>query len=323
MPKDNDTELSKIPASVLGTVRPLSTAWRHLVEGGVEQDPEMVVQASEVMSMIQCTLCLLGNSVELISESRRGKILEAIDPSWVKYKEFQKSLTKKVEDDSALAPSSIHDQAKEGEREDNTGPQKGREKEQQFFRGGPPAKYGGRQGKSFFPYNTSFRDNNANRPRQFQNYQRQRPKPLFHEPRPPTKAKPENPTEKALELLCSSRNWVWKWIWTISAEDGQQTSRRKAPVLCGELGENHRRSLGKRDCYRCSSGISQHASPRKSPGEVHLSVQQSVALTEEVRKLQEKQAITPASAEGGFTSTVFLVPKGRWLMATSDKSPKP
>ena len=52
----------------------------------------------------------------------------------------------------------------------------------------------------------------------------------------------------------------------------------------------------------------------RSPGEVHLSVQQSVALTEEVRKLQEKQAITPASAEGGFTSTVFLVPKadGSW-----------
>ena len=74
MPKDYDSELSKIQALVLGAhVRPLTTAWSHLVENGVEQDPGMIVQASEVMAMIQCTLCLVVNSVELISESRRGK----------------------------------------------------------------------------------------------------------------------------------------------------------------------------------------------------------------------------------------------------------
>ena len=210
MPKDYDTELSKIQASVLGTVRPLSTAWRHLVEGGVEQDPEMVVQASEVMSMIQCTLCLLGNSVELISESRRGKILEAIDPSWVKYssevtpktksvlfgKEFQKSLTKKVEDDSALAQAASMTKRRKEKESTTLGPKKDGRKSSNFFRGGPPAKYGGRQGKSFFPYNTSFRDNNANRPRQFQNYQRQRPKPLFHEPRLPPRQNQRIPQRK-------------------------------------------------------------------------------------------------------------------------------
>ena len=135
MPKDNDTELSKIQASVLGTVRPLSTAWRHLVEGGVEQDPEMVVQASEVMSMIQCTLCLLGNSVELISESRRGKILEAIDPSWVKYKEFQKSLTKKVEDDSALAQAASMTKRRKEKERTTLGPKKDGRKSSNFFEG--------------------------------------------------------------------------------------------------------------------------------------------------------------------------------------------
>lgn len=53
---------------------------------------------------------------------------------------------------------------------------------------------------------------------------------------------------------------------------------------------------------------------RRSPGEGQMNSQKSEALTREVEKLAEKQAIVRAPMEGGFTSTVFLVPKsdGTW-----------
>ena len=76
-----------------------------------------VVPATEVLSLVQHTLCLVGNSSELVSQIRRSKILEAGDLSWAKYgtddfpsakamlfgEEFQENLTKSVEKDSALS----------------------------------------------------------------------------------------------------------------------------------------------------------------------------------------------------------------------------
>ena len=107
------------------------------------------------------------------------------------------------------------------------------------------------------------------------------------------------------------------------AEDGQQTGRTKAPVLCGELGENHRRSLGKRDRYRCSSGISQHASPRKKS---RRSASECSAVHRTYKR--GKKAAREAS---NYTSISRMKlhkhsvsgTKGRWLMATSDKPPSP
>ena len=40
-----------------------------------------MVPATEVLSLVQHTLCLVGNSSELVSQIRRSKILEAGDPS--------------------------------------------------------------------------------------------------------------------------------------------------------------------------------------------------------------------------------------------------
>ena len=47
-----------------------------------EDGEEILVPATEVLGMIQCTLCLAGNSSEYILQIRCTKILEAIDPSW-------------------------------------------------------------------------------------------------------------------------------------------------------------------------------------------------------------------------------------------------
>ena len=116
-PKEKDSEVSKIQAAILATIRPLTSAWQSFVDGGLGQDPGLMVPAKEVLSLVQHTLCLVGNSSELVSQIRRSKILEAGDPSWVKYgtddfpsakatlfgEEFQANLIKSVEKDSALS----------------------------------------------------------------------------------------------------------------------------------------------------------------------------------------------------------------------------
>lgn len=207
MPKEHDSDMSKIQSTVLAIIRPLTTAWQKLSESGIDEDPEMVVRASEVLAMIQCTLCLVGNSAELISQMRRKKILEVVDTTWSKYgaesnpnskaflfgDDFQKSLTEKVERDSAISKAASLTKRGKREREPTTFFRKEGRKTDNFFRGGPPAKYGSRQGKSFFPYNTPHREN---RPRQFQSMPRQRQRPLFHEPRFPVNQNQKIPQRK-------------------------------------------------------------------------------------------------------------------------------
>ena len=47
----------------------------------------MTVPATEVLAMIQQTLCLIGSASEHTSQARRAKILEAIDPHGKKFSE--------------------------------------------------------------------------------------------------------------------------------------------------------------------------------------------------------------------------------------------
>ena len=117
-PREHDASLTKLQTVVLAIARPLSSAWLQLVEKGQEEEPNMLLPASEVMMLIQCSLCLVGNASELISQTRRVKILEQIDRSWSKYgtdpfpspqgtlfgDEFQETLIKKVEKDLAFYP---------------------------------------------------------------------------------------------------------------------------------------------------------------------------------------------------------------------------
>ena len=58
LPKD----LSKIQAAVLACVRPLTSAWQQLLENSLENDQEIRVSAVEVLTLIQCTLCMVGKA---------------------------------------------------------------------------------------------------------------------------------------------------------------------------------------------------------------------------------------------------------------------
>ena len=91
----------------------------------------MMVPAREVLAVIQHSLCLVGNASEGISQTRRTKILEAINKSWGKYgadkfkssdtlfgKEFQSSLTDRVEKDVALSKAvSIMKRSQQGKEQ--------------------------------------------------------------------------------------------------------------------------------------------------------------------------------------------------------------
>ena len=131
MPKDHDFELSKTQSAILASFWPLTSAWQHITEEGLEEDPEMLMPGAEVLSLIQCTICLISNASELTSQVRRVKILEAVDRSWGKFgsddfpsaqgtlfgEEFQSSLTRRVEQDTALSKAmSIGERHQKGRR---------------------------------------------------------------------------------------------------------------------------------------------------------------------------------------------------------------
>ena len=193
-PKERDTELAKVQTAILACIRPLTSAWQDLLEEGLDEDTGMTVPATDVLSVIQRTLCLIGNASEFVSQTRRSKILESIDQSWSKFgsdeyktkdtlfgEEFQASLTGKVEKDVALSKAvSILKRSKKGREEASTSTRRDGQSSGRFFRRGPPAQYGGRQGRNtptYTPRNTQFRERDSSRGRRpFHQAHR------FHEP---------------------------------------------------------------------------------------------------------------------------------------------
>ena len=150
MPKEHDTELSKIQSAILTSIRLLTSAWQHLTEEGLEEDPDMLVPGAEVLSLIQRTICLIGNASEFTSQMRRVKILEAVDQSWGKFssdkfpsahdtlfgEEFQSSLTKRVEQDTALSKAiSLTKRHRRGKDAPTSSSRQDRQKVDRFFEG--------------------------------------------------------------------------------------------------------------------------------------------------------------------------------------------
>ena len=204
LPKTGDSDLSKIQASILAVMRPMTSAWQQLVEGGLRDEPDLMVPAVEVLAMIQRIQCLLGNASELTSQTRRTRILEVVDPSWSRYgseefpsssdtlfgEDFQEKLSKKVERDTALSKAiSITKRAKKEDQP--TSSRRVEHRKPQFFRRGPPARYEGRQGKNFLSYNAQLSNRQREHGQPGQPGPSSQPKqgqfPLYHEPRLPGK----------------------------------------------------------------------------------------------------------------------------------------
>ena len=67
-----------------------------LLENGLTDRQDVGIPATEVIILIQCLMCMIGNPSEQVSRVRRSRILESIDKSWVKFAEEEF----KLQDDS-------------------------------------------------------------------------------------------------------------------------------------------------------------------------------------------------------------------------------
>ena len=194
-PRDQDARDKKIQASVLACIRPLTSAWQSLVDAGVDRDPELRVPATEVLEMIQHTLCLIGNSSELIAQRRRATILAAIDQSWTKFSEekfkdkemlfgekFQSKLTNRVEKETALAKAVSITNRHKGKESSS---KKVGQSSSKFFRQSPSVKYGDGQGRRSTPYPSYPPQKQRGGYSQGRQYSRPGQKPQFHEPQFP------------------------------------------------------------------------------------------------------------------------------------------
>ena len=194
-PKDQDAQDKKVQASVLAIIRPLTSAWQSLLNAGADMDPELNVPATDVLDMIQRTICLIGNSSELISQKRRASILSAIDPSWSKFStekfedkemlfggKFQLKLTNRVEKETALAKAVSITNRHRGK---DSYSKKGRQRSGKFFRQSPAVKYGDGQGRRSTPYHQSQKYPQRGGYSQGRQYSRPGQKPHFHEPQLP------------------------------------------------------------------------------------------------------------------------------------------
>ena len=85
-PREQDTELMKIQTAVLACIRPFTSAWQEFLGEGFAENAKMMVPARDVLAVIQRSLCLVGNASEYVFQTRRTKILEAIDKFWGKFK---------------------------------------------------------------------------------------------------------------------------------------------------------------------------------------------------------------------------------------------
>ena len=164
--------------------------------------------------MIQRTLCLIGNAVERVSQARRAKILEAIDPSWRKFSkdnfpsakdtlfgsDFQSSLTARVENDTALSMVVVISRRSRTEPDFS---RQDRPKTTQFFCGDPPGRYRARQGRSFFPYGTSFHRTRKTSAAEDSTPQLRGSAPLPRAQAPSSPQSSTTPTEEALNMLAA------------------------------------------------------------------------------------------------------------------------
>ena len=151
--------------------------------------------------MIQRTICLIGNASEFIFQIRRTKILEKLDTSWSKYgqedfsdsketlfgENFQQILASKVEKEAVLVKAVVTSKCSKENRGKETSSSHRRDNygSNQFFRGSPSARYGGRRGKNYQLYNTNQKkESGYHQGRYFSNTQ-QHTHSLFHEPKLP------------------------------------------------------------------------------------------------------------------------------------------
>ena len=217
LPREKDTELSKIQSAILAIIRPLTSAWQHLVEAKLEDTPDLMVPASEVLNLIQQTICLVGNASEFTSQIRRSHILGAIDTSWSKFssdsfesatvtlfgEEFHESLSKKVEKESALSKAvSISKKSKKSSPPAFSS--QNRQRSTQFFSRGPSRQVRRQTGQACSSVQLISSPTWSDRSQAGEEtVQTAKTRPETPLPRAKPSTRPKNPTEETLDILTS------------------------------------------------------------------------------------------------------------------------
>ena len=343
LPKEHDSELAKIQSAILAGVHPLTSAWQLLLDNGLGKDPEMVVPASEVLTLIQCSLCMIGNASELVSQTRRSKILDTIDHSWSKFgegdfpsakdtlfgEEFQASLTTKVEKDNALSKAvSITKRNKKHSETPSSSRREGQQNDH-FFSRGPSCQVRWQAGQKLPVQSTLSTEEGR---KQQGNIIPELPKAGLQTavPRAQATARPvqENSAEEAIKLLKSLPKSKLENL-GIKVDMNIVQNGAQLPVggRLAHFAKNWEEISNDPWILETIRGyqVEFHTIPQQVgyPNEIQLDATQSQALTKEVEELVRKEAIvSPPYNDVGFMSQMFLVPKsdGSWRPVINLKS---
>ena len=341
-PKENETESTKIQSAILAILRPLTAAWSDLLEAGVKDDPDIPVPATEVVSLIQRTICLVGNASELTSQLRREKILGAIDQSWSKFgseefpashntlfgEDFQTKLTGMVEKETALAKAVSL--TKRHKKEANQAPtRRSGQRPFCFFSKEPPCQVRRQAGQEFSPVLSPYRSQQ----RCYETTQsaiqpepvspRQSSRSQTHVPRavsPQPTDEPKSLTEEILEVLRSLPVSILPSIGvdldlTIAKREAHRPVGARLPCFL----PNWQRITNSPWVLQTVRGYKlemlSHPHHSHSAQFKPVNHERSEALAEEIYKLQQKGVVSVVKGEPGqFFSPIFLVPKsdGSW-----------
>ena len=83
--KLRDGELGTVQATLLSAAGRLTCLWLDLVDNNLLADDSAVINVHGMLNIIQCTLVLMGNANELLSQARRCNILQCVDKTLEKY----------------------------------------------------------------------------------------------------------------------------------------------------------------------------------------------------------------------------------------------
>ena len=177
-PEQQDKQLSRIQTSILAACAPLTDLWSKLCDQGLSGEEDELIPVEEVLKIIRASLALIGNSSNYVSQLRRKTIIEALPADKANLAKIMKQVcrgqiknsgSELFGDQAIKAVSERFNTLETFSKTASKSEVKLRQQPKRFFRGGPPAKYGGGAGTTGAPYiplrDSSVRVNSRYQPR--------------------------------------------------------------------------------------------------------------------------------------------------------------
>ena len=83
--KAHDSELEIIQSALLSAAGPLTCLWSDLLDNNLLADENATISAHDVLNVVQRTLVLMGNTNDLLSQTRQRQILHCVNKNLEKY----------------------------------------------------------------------------------------------------------------------------------------------------------------------------------------------------------------------------------------------